>query len=110
MQDWHWDETIVEHEHWLYAQGRVVAIVCGAEGEWRIRYPATTPVQTATTLDAARKLAVRVAFWTWPTGGLKPKPVPRDKVSEAEWLARDLADARYVAEDEERLRRDGGVA
>jgi hypothetical protein len=102
MAGWHWDETIVEHEHWLYAHGRVVAIVCGAEGDWKIRYPLTLPVQTATTLEAARKLAINVAFWTWPIGGIKPKPAPQEKPTEAEW--REPADEKYVAEDEERLR------
>ena len=101
---WHWDDSKVEGEHWLYAYDRVVAIVCGAEGDWKIRYPVMIPVQTATTLEAARKLAIHVAFWTWPIGGLKPKPAYREKTTEAEWRARDAADEQYVAEDEERLR------
>lgn len=114
MRSWHWDDTIVEHEHWLYAYGRVVAIVCSpahplvvdaqAEGEWTIRYPVTFPVQTATTLGAARKLAINVALWTWPVGGVKPKPAPQEKISEAEWRERDAADEQYVLRDEERLR------
>ena len=104
MAGWNWDETIAEHEHWLYARGRVVAIVCGAEGDWKIRYPVTIPVQTATTLEAARKLAINVAFWTSPIGGIKPKPAPQEKPTEAEWRERDAADEQYVAADEERLR------
>ena len=102
----HWDETIVEHEHWLYAHGRVVVIVCGAEDGWKIRYPLTIPVQTATTLEAARKLAIKTAFWTWPIGGIKPKPVRQEKPTEVEWRKRDAADEQYVAADEERLRTD----
>jgi hypothetical protein len=105
MAGWHWDDAIVSGEHWLFAYGRVVAIVCGTEGDWKIRYPETFPVQTAQTLEAARKLAINVTFWTWPVGGIKPKPEPREKVTEAEWRERDDADAKYVAEDEERLRR-----
>ena len=104
LAGWNWDETIAEHEHWLYARGRVVAIVCGAEGDWKIRYPVTIPVQTATTLEAARKLAINVAFWTSPIGGIKPKPAPQEKPTEAEWRERDAADEQYVAADEERLR------
>ena len=100
---WHWDATICVDEHWLYAHGRVVAIVCCAEGDWKIRYPATFPVQTATTLEAARKKAIEAALWTWPIGGIKPKSSPHEKITEAEWRARDLADEKYVAEDEERL-------
>jgi hypothetical protein len=105
MWGWHWDDTKVEGEHWLYAHNRVVAIASPSEGHWQIRYPKTFPVQTATTLEAARKLAVRVALWMWPIGGIKPKPVPREKITEAEWRERDLADEKYVAEDEERLPR-----
>ena len=100
---WHWDATICVDEHWLYAHGRVVAIVCCAEGDWKIRYPATFPEQTATTLEAARKKAIEAALWTWPIGGIKPKFTPHEKIPEAEWRARDLADEKYVAEDEERL-------
>ena len=100
---WHWDATICVDEHWLYAHGRVVAIVCGAEGDWKIRYPVTFPVQTATTLEAARKKAIEAALWTWPIGGIKPKFTPHEKIPESEWRARDLADEKYVAEDEERL-------
>ena len=33
-----------------------------------------------------------------------PALSPPERVSEAEWLKRDLADAQYLAEDEERLR------
>jgi hypothetical protein len=112
--EWSWDDTKVEHEHWLYAYGRVVAIICGPDhplvidaqpvGEWTIRYPFVFPAQTATTLEAARKLALHVALWTWPIGGIKPKPTPREKITEAERRAGDLADEKYVAEDEERLR------
>jgi hypothetical protein len=102
MRGWHWAE--LNGEHWLYAYSSVVAIVCGTEGGWQIRHPVTIPVQTATTLDAARKLAINVAFWTWPTGGIKPKPAPQEKITEAEWRERDAADARYVAADERRLR------
>lgn len=104
MQGWHWDDSIALGEHWLYCRYRVVAIVAGTEGDWRIRYPEIFPVQTATTLEAARKLAIHVALWTWSIGGVKPKPVPREKITEAEWRERDLADGKYVAEDEERLR------
>jgi hypothetical protein len=100
---WHWDATICVDEHWLYAHGRVVAIVCCAEGDWKIRYPATFPEQTATTLEAARKKAIEAALWTWPIGGIKPKFTPHEKIPEAEWRARDLADEKYVVEDEERL-------
>lgn len=100
---WHWDATICVDEHWLYAHSRVVAIVCCAEGDWKIRYPATFPEQTATTLEAARKKAIEAALWTWPIGGIKPKFTPHEKIPEAEWRARDLADEKYVAEDEERL-------
>ena len=100
---WHWDATICVDEHWLYAHGRVVAIVCCAEGDWKIRYPATFPEQTATTLEAARKKAIEAALWTWPIGGIKPKFTPHEKIPEAEWRARDLADEKYVTEDEERL-------
>jgi hypothetical protein len=103
MWGWHWDDTKVEGEHWLYAHNRVVAIASPSESHWQIRYPETFPVQTATTLEAARKLAPHVALWTWPIGGID-KPEPREKISEAEWLRRELADAQYVAEDEERLR------
>ena len=100
---WHRDNAKVEGEHWLYAHSRVVAIASPTENHWQIRYPKTFPVQRATTLEAARKLAFRVALWTRPIGGIDPKPKPRKKISEAEWLRRDLADAQYVAEDEERL-------
>jgi len=78
----------------------VVAIVVEvAEDDYRIPYPYTYPVQTATTLEAARKLALHVALWTWPIGGLKPKPEPRDKITEAEWLEREAHDAKLEAED-----------
>jgi hypothetical protein len=60
--------------------------------------------QKTTTLEAARKLALHVALWTWPIGGIESKPEPREKISEAELLRRDLADAQYATEDEERLR------
>jgi hypothetical protein len=102
MPDWHWDDSIVSGEDWLYAYGRVVAIICGAEGGWKIRYPIAIPVQTAPTLEAARKLVVNVSFWMWSIGGIKPKPEPREKITEAEWRERDLADEKYVAEDEAR--------
>jgi hypothetical protein len=104
MPGWHWDDTKVEGEHWLYAHSRVVAIASPTEDHWQIRYPKTFPVQRATTLEAARKLAFHVALWTRPIGGIGPKPKPREKISEAEWLRRDLDDAQYVAEDKERLR------
>ena len=61
-------------------------------------------MQTATTLEAARKLAINVAFWTSPIGGIKPKPAPQEKLTEAEWRERDAADEQYVAADKERLR------
>jgi hypothetical protein len=104
MPGWHWNDTKVEGEHWLYAHSRVVAIASPTEGHWQIRYPKTYPVQTATTLEAARKLAFQTALWTWPIGGIEATPKPLKKISEAEWLRRDLADAQYVAADEERLR------
>ena len=104
MPGWHWENTRVEGEHWLYAHSRVVAIASPSEGHWQIRYPEPFPAQTATTLEAARKLAIHVVFWTWPIDGIKPKPIFREKITEAEWRERDLADAHYVAEDEERLR------
>jgi hypothetical protein len=104
MPCWHWDDTRVEGEHWLYAHSRVVAIASPSEGHWQIRYPEPFPVQTATTLEAARKLALHVTLWTWPIGGIESKPEPCEKISEAGLLSRDLADAQYVTEDEERLR------
>jgi hypothetical protein len=74
---WHWDDTICVDEHWLYAHGRVVAIVCGADGDWKIRYPVTFPMQTAATLEAARKKAVEVALWTLPLDPATAKHIAR---------------------------------
>ena len=74
---WHRDDTICVDEHWLYAHGRVVAIVCGADGDWKIRYPVTFPMQTAATLEAARKKAVEVALWTLPLDPATAKHIAR---------------------------------
>ena len=91
------------NEHRLFRPMADVATISGVEGDWRVTYPLTIPVQTATTLEAARKLAINVAFWTWPIGGIKPKPASQEKPTEAEWRKRDAADEQYVAADEERL-------
>jgi hypothetical protein len=61
---WHWETS--DDEHCLYFHGRYVASIGGVEGDYRIVYPRTIPVQTATTLESARKLAVNVALWTLP--------------------------------------------
>jgi hypothetical protein len=106
LPDWHWDDTKAEGEHWLYAHGRVVAIIAEVDrDDYRISYPYMYPAQGASTPDAARKLAIEIALWTTPVGGIKPKPAEVvDDVSE-EQLAKDLADEKYVTEDEERLRK-----
>ena len=74
VREWRWEALANEHRLFLH-DGHVVTI-SGVEGDWRVTYPLTIPVQTATTLEAARKLAINVAFWTWPIGGIKPKPAP----------------------------------
>ena len=53
---WHWDDTICVDEHWLYAHGRVVAIVCGADGDWKIRCPVTFPVQRLVYGESLRQI------------------------------------------------------
>src|SRR5262245_8216155 len=104
---WRWDDLIIPGEHWLYdAHERVLVIVCGANDHWKIRYPVTHFLLQTTTLDAARKLAVNVAFWTWPISGPSSQNTSRPKITEAEWKKRDLADEKYVADDTERLRRE----
>ena len=101
-REWRWEA--LANEHRLFLRDGHVVTISGVEDDWRVTYPLTIPVQTATTLEAARKLAINVAFWTWPIGGIKPKPAPQEKPTEAEWRERDAADEQYVAADEERLR------
>ena len=101
---WHWDATICEDEHWLYAHGRVVAIVCCAEGDWKIRYPAHDSGADGYNArggpQARNQCSVLdMAYWRHQTKARPPRKTP-----EAEWRERDLADEQYVAADEERLR------
>jgi hypothetical protein len=104
VPSWHWDDTKAEGEHWLYFDGQVVAIVAQvAEDDFRIPYPHTYPVQDASSLDGARKKAIEVALWAlpsqWPLRPTRTKPPVDDTEQQA---ANDLADAKYVAEDEMR--------
>jgi hypothetical protein len=99
---WRWEARADEHR--LFLRDDHVVIISGVEGDWRVTYPRMIPIQSAPGLEAARKLAIKVAFWTWPIGGIKPKPVPQEKPTEVEWRKRDAADEQYVAADEERLR------
>jgi hypothetical protein len=82
----------------------VVAIVVEvAADDFRIPYPRTYPVQGASTLEAARKLAMNVALWTLPPGGIKPAAEKPHKDDSEQQAANDQADAEYVAADEQRL-------
>jgi hypothetical protein len=59
-------------EHYLFIRDRKrlrdrhVAIIVGKPGDYRVVDPVTIPVQTATPLEAARKLALNVALWVLP--------------------------------------------
>jgi hypothetical protein len=64
-----------------------VTALRGDDGVYRIVHPVTIPVQTAPTLEAARKLALNAALWTLGTSSprkSKPKPEPESSESNTE--------------------------
>jgi hypothetical protein len=67
VRDWRWETS--NGEHHLFFHDRHAATVSGVEGNWKIVYPITIPVQGTPTLEAGRKLAVNVALWTLPLDG-----------------------------------------
>ena len=75
VRGWRWEAS--ESEHRLLFHERHVATVSGAEGDWKITYPRTIPVQGAPTLEAARKKAVEVALWTLPLDPAAAKHIAR---------------------------------
>jgi hypothetical protein len=63
--DWRWEDHASDRwldEHYLFLGGRHVATIIGKPGDYRVVYPDTIPVRTATTLEAARKAALNVAL------------------------------------------------
>jgi hypothetical protein len=78
--DWHWEDHPSDrwlHEHYLFLRGEHVVTIVGKEGDYRIVERRLIPAQTATTLEAAKKLALNVALWTFGLNSrrkTRPKP------------------------------------
>jgi hypothetical protein len=69
---WRWEANADEHRLFL-RDDHVVTISAGA-GDWRVTYPHTIPIQSAPSLEDARKLALHVALWTFGLNGRKARP------------------------------------
>ena len=69
---WRWEARANEHR--LFLRDDHVVTISGAEGGWRITYPHMIPIQSALSLEAARKLALHVALWTLDLNRRKARP------------------------------------
>ena len=69
---WRWEARADGHR--LFLRDDHVVTISGADGNWRITYPHMIPIQSAPSLEAARKLALHVALWTLGLDRRKAKP------------------------------------